>query len=387
MTKSDESLSLRICLVGPSYPYRGGISHYNTRLALELRKKHEVYLVNYKRLYPEILFPGKTQFDESKNPFLIESDRIIDSINPLSWLKAAFRIARFNPDIVIVQWWHPFFTPALVKICTILRVLGKGKIIFICHNVVPHERSILDGILTRIAFIAVDAFLVQSNEDRDNLLYIKKRAHFILHPLPLFDFFKRGDINRLQARENIKSGDKNLILFFGYIRPYKGLKYLLEAMPSIMEKIKIHLYVVGEFYQDSTFYKDFVKENDLTGNVTFVDRYVDNDEVENYFVASDLVVLPYVSATQSAIAQIALAFERPIVVTDVGGLPEVVSEERTGFIVPPEDSEALASAVIRYFSEDWGTKMLPYFEDEKKRFAWAGMVSALEELFNSIQGV
>jgi len=381
MTKSDGSVSRRICLVGPAYPYRGGISHYNTRLALELRKKHEVYLVNYKRLYPEFLFPGKTQFDKSKNPFLIESDRIIDSINPLTWLKAAFRIARFNPDIVIVQWWHPYFAPALAKICTILRVLGKGKIVFICHNVVPHERSILDGILTRIAFFPVDAFLVQSKEDRGNLLDIKKKAHSILHPLPLFDFFKKGDITRLQARENIQSAGKNLILFFGYVRPYKGLEYLLKAMPSIIEKLNINLYVVGEFYQDSTFYKSFVKENNLARNVTFVDRYVDNEEVGNYFIASELVVLPYVSATQSAIAQIALAFERPIVVTDVGGLPEVVSEEKTGFIVPPGDSEALASAVIRFFSGDWGTKMAPYFEDEKKRFAWAGMVTALEELF------
>ncbi|MCD6380294.1 glycosyltransferase [bacterium] len=381
MIKTDESNNLKICLVGPAYPYRGGISHYTTCLAKELRKKHRVYLVNYKRLYPKFLFPGKTQFDESKTPLIVESDRIIDSINPLSWVKAAFRIVRFNADMVVVQWWHPYFAPAIFTINSILRILGRGKIIFICHNVVPHEQSVLDGILARIAFFFVEAFIVQSKEDRDNLLGIKKNADLIVHPLPLFDFFKKGEINRQQARDDVHAVGENIILFFGYVRPYKGLQYLLEAMPLILEKIKIHLYVVGEFYEDSTFYKKLVREKKFARNVTFVERYVDNDEVEKYFVASDLVVLPYISATQSAIAQIALAFDRPIVVTKVGGLPEVVSEEKTGFIVPPADPEALASAVIKFFKEGWGTKMLPYFKEEKKRFAWGGLVSALEELF------
>lgn len=381
MINTDESGCPRICLVGPAYPYRGGISHYNTRLAEELKKKHRVYLVNYKRLYPEFLFPGKTQYDESKSPLLVDSDRVIDSVNPLSWIRTAARIIRFKPDIVIVQWWQPYLAFALSKICTILRLLCGGKIIYICHNVLPHERSVLDGILTRMAFLPAEGFIVQSKEDRDNLIRIKKNADFILRPLPIFDFFRKGDITKGQARENIGADYDNIILFFGYVRPYKGLKYLLEAMTSILKNVQIHLYVVGEFYQDSSFYKNFVKEHGLSNNVTFIDRYVDNEEVENFFAASDLVVLPYISATQSAIAQIALSFDRPIVVTDVGGLPEVVSENRTGFIVPPADGKALASAVTKFFLEEWNLRMSPFFEEEKKRFSWEGMVSALEELF------
>ncbi|MGM0483058.1 MAG: glycosyltransferase [Candidatus Krumholzibacteriota bacterium] len=375
---------LRICLIGPSYPYRGGISHYNSCLAMELGRRHTVHLVNYKRLYPEFLFPGKTQYDESESPLKMKSERIIDSINPFTWLAAAFHIARFNPDLTIVQWWHPYFAPAISKICSILRILRKGKIIFICHNVVPHERSGPDRLLSKLAFLTGNGFIVQSERDRKDLISLRKSAEVVTHPHPIYDFFKRDKISRESARCELGINNANLLLFFGYIRPYKGLEYLLRAMPRIVEGSDTHLMVVGEFYEEKEPYLDLVSSPGISDRVTFVDRYVDNDEVEKFFIASDLVVLPYVSATQSGIAQIALAFDRPVIVTAVGGLPEVVAEGKTGFIVPPEDPEEVASAVLKFLRDGWAEKMAPHFEEQKKRFSWSSMADLIEQLYSRI---
>jgi glycosyltransferase involved in cell wall biosynthesis len=380
MTEDNGKQALRICLVGPAYPYRGGISHYNTCLARELAKQYDVHVVNYSRLYPAFLFPGKTQYDDSDSAMRMESARIIDSMNPFTWVRAGFHIAGLRPDVVIMQWWHPYFAPALFKIGQILRMMRRGTILFICHNVVPHERSMLDRILSRLAFYVAHGFLVQSGEDRDNLVRMRKGAQIVVHPLPLFDFFKRGELTKWQARERLGVDSHPLILFFGYIRAYKGLRYLLEAMPRIHERTGARLMVVGEFYEDSTPYTGLVERSGLQTIVTFVDRYVGNEEVEAYFMACDLVVLPYVSATQSGIVQISLSFDRPVVVTRVGGLPEVVAEGKTGFIVPPEDPGSIAGAVIRFFEEGWGARMKPYFAEEKKRFSWSEVAISLMRL-------
>jgi glycosyltransferase involved in cell wall biosynthesis len=372
---------LRICLVGPTYPYRGGISHYNTCLAGELETRHDIHAVNYSRLYPEFLFPGKTQLDESDTALTMESVRLIDSINPFTWIRAGIHIARTKPDAVIVQWWHPYFAPALFTICAILRLMGAGKIIFICHNVVPHERSPIDRILSKAAFSVAHGFIVQSKEDRANLSKIRPGARVEINPHPIYDFFARGGMSKQEARGAVGAAEGPLLLFFGYIRPYKGLKYLIEAMPAIIERFECSLLVVGEFYEDSEPYHDLVEKMGLAGKVTFVDRYVGNEEVESFFLASDLVVLPYISATQSGIVQISIAFDRPVVVTDVGGLPEVVSVGKTGFIVPSKDPGALAGAVIKFFEEGWSEKMAPHFEAERERFSWATMAEKIEKLY------
>jgi glycosyltransferase involved in cell wall biosynthesis len=384
MIEENEKHRLRICLIGPAFPYRGGISHYNTCLAIELMKRHDVSLINYSRLYPEFLFPGKTQLDESESALSVGSERIIDSLNPFTWVRAGFRVASIRPDLIIVQWWHPYFALALFKICQIARMMRRGRIVFICHNVVPHERSPIDKFLSRLAFFGAHGFLVQSGEDRDNLLRLRSGAGVRVHPHPIYDFFKRGGITKERAREQIGAREKHVILFFGYVRPYKGLRYLLEALPIIRESIPAELFVVGEFYEDQQPYRDLVEELGIIDSVRFVDRYIGNDEVEPFFVASDLVMLPYISATQSGIVQISLAFDRPVIVTGVGGLPEVVSPGKTGFIVPPADSQELAAAAVKFFEEGWGEKMAPFFEDERKRFSWTEMAETLEELYREL---
>ncbi len=380
MTEVSQQPKRRYCLVGPSYPYRGGISHYNTRLAIELARRYDVHSVNFKRLYPDFLFPGKTQYDESAAPLEAPSVRLIDSINPFTWIRTGFHIARRSPDVILVQWWHPFFAPAIFTICMIVLMMRKTRIVFLCHNVVPHETSPIDRLLSRVAFSAADSFLVQSEEDRDNLMKIKKRPRVTLNPLPLFDFFEKVGLSRDEAKRSIGYSDERLILFFGYIRPYKGLKFLLEAMPEIRDKTGAGLLVVGEFYEPSDPYLDIVRESGAGEAVRFVDRYVGNEEVEAFFAASDLVVLPYITATQSGIVQIAISFDRPVIVTAVGGLPEVVSSGRTGFIVPPGDANAIAKAVIEFYDGGWAGKMETNFEEEKNRFSWANLVPSIESL-------
>jgi glycosyltransferase involved in cell wall biosynthesis len=378
MTRENEKR--RFCLIGPTYPYRGGISHYNTCLMRELAKRHEVRAINFSRLYPGFLFPGKTQLDESRTPLTADSERAIDSINPFTWIRTGFRAARMRPDVTLVQWWHPFFAPAMFTICSILRLMRRGKIVFLCHNVLPHEKSLVDRMLAGVAFAAADGFLVQSREDREKLLRIRKKAPVAVHPHPIYDFFGTGSVTKEWARRTIGAGDGPLLLFFGYIRGYKGLVYLIEAMPLIREKVPAKLLVVGEFYEDSRPYTELAARLGLDTAVRFESRYVGNEEVESYFVASDLVILPYVSATQSGIVQIAIAFDRPVVVTDVGGLPEAVEREKTGFVVPARDPAALARVVVRFFEEGWGPRMAPFFADEKKRFSWEAMVDAIDGL-------
>jgi glycosyltransferase involved in cell wall biosynthesis len=375
---------LDVCLVGPAWPYRGGISHYNTYLAAELTKRHEVSIVNYSRLYPDFLFPGKTQYDEGEHSYRVESERLIDSINPFTWVRAGFSIVRRKPDLTVVQWWHPYFAPALSKICSILRLLSRTKIIFVCHNVVPHETSRFDRMLSSIALLFPHGFIVQSQEDRANLLRMRKSATVRVHPLPMFDFFLRGETTKEEARRAVGARDGPLLLFFGYVRPYKGLRYLIEAMPEIADRTGARLLVVGEFYEDKSLYMDLVERLNLTERITFIDRYIGNEEVERYFMASDLVVLPYITATQSGIVQIAMSFDRPMVVTAVGGLPEVVRDGSTGFIVPPGDSKAIGVAVCRFFEEGWSRRMAPNFEEAKKRFSWSELVASLEGLYSDI---
>ena len=383
MTRGNEKR--RFCLIGPTYPYRGGISHYNTCLIRELAAGGEVRAINFTRLYPHFLFPGTTQLDESKRPFAADSTRLIDSINPFTWIRAGVNAARFKPDLVLVQWWHPFFAPAMFTICSVLKLMRRVKVVFICHNVLPHEKSLVDRLLASLAFSISDGFFVQSREDRDKLLGIRTRAAVVVHPHPIYDFFSTGSLSKETARANIGSPAGPLLLFFGYIRGYKGLSYLIEAMPLIREKVPAKLLVVGEFYDDPAPYTKLVERLGLADAVRFENRYVANEEVEGFFVASDLVVLPYVSATQSGIVQIAIAVNRPVVVTDVGGLSEAVSPEKTGFVVPPRDPEALAQAVIRFFEEDWAGRMAPWFEDERKRFSWKAMAEAIDDLARLIE--
>jgi glycosyltransferase involved in cell wall biosynthesis len=367
---------MRICLVGPVHPYRGGISHFTAMLARELSGPHEVHVTSFSRLYPGFLFPGRTQYDESASPLAVASTRVIDSINPFSWRRAADDVLAFRPDVVVFQWWHPFFAPAFRAMCRRIRRRSQARIVFLCHNVLPHESTPIDRVLVRWGLAGAHAFVVQSREDGRTLADLIPGAVVAFNPMPVFDLFGGGDEDRAAARRRLGL-DGNVVLFFGLVRPYKGLGALLDAFAQCADDIDGTLLVVGEFYEPRAPYEARIHELGIGPRVRVVDRYVPNEEVGGYFRAADVVVLPYVSATQSAIAQTAFSFERPVIVTAVGGLPDVVADGETGFVVPAGDTGALAAAMVRFFREQAGERMAAAIRARSGEFAWSRCAGAI----------
>jgi glycosyltransferase involved in cell wall biosynthesis len=370
---------MRVCLVGPAYPYRGGIAHYTSLLAREFGREHDVHTINFSRLYPSFLFPGKTQYDASDSPLRVETERLIDCLNPLSWISAGRAAAAFDPDLVVLQWWHPFFGPAYRTICSSFKRGCGAPAVFLCHNVLPHESSAVDRVLINIGLSKADAFLVQSKEDGKNLERIEKDPVMAVNPLPIYDFFDEGRYDRRAAREAL-GVDGPVILFFGYIRGYKGLRDLVEAFPKVLQRVRATLLVVGEFYEKREPYDERIAALAIGDHVRIVDEYVPNEDVEIYFKASDLVVLPYRTATQSAIVQTAFGFEKPVVVTAVGGLPDVVLDGVTGYVVPKGDIDALADAVVRFFDENQADRMASNIRADLDRFSWRKCAGTLTDL-------
>lgn len=369
---------MRICLVGPAHPYRGGISHYTAMLAREMRASHDILLVNFTRLYPGFLFPGKTQFDENAPSLTVESRRLIDSTQPLTWRRAADAILDFQPDIVVFQWWQPFFAPAYRSMCGRIHARSNARVVFVCHNVLPHESSPVDRALTRLAFSRVDGFVVQSREDVRILSSLRPDAKVEFNPMPVFDLFAAradgADPAALRRRLNL---DGRVILFFGLVRAYKGLRTLLDAFALEAGALDATLLVVGEFYEDRAPYDAAIRDLGIADRVRVVDHYVPDADVPAYFRAADVVVLPYVSATQSAIVQTAFSFERPVIVTAVGGLPDVVKDGVTGYVVPAQNARALADAMLRFYREDAGPRMSAAIREHAGEFAWSRCVDAI----------
>jgi glycosyltransferase involved in cell wall biosynthesis len=346
-----------------------------------LLPQHRILGVNFSRLYPGLLFPGRTQYDESGDPLQasgVDTPRCVDSIGPWTWPGAARRVADFGARLLVVQWWHPFFAPAYASIAALCRRRGIRSI-FLCHNVLPHESSRLDGALVRLGLGRADGCIVHSETDRTALQRLFPHKPFELTALPAFDFFRSGRTDRDSARRRLQV-DGPVLLFFGLVRPYKGLDVLLRALALVRQHLPVRLLVVGEFYQDRGPTDALVRELHLGDAVTIVDRYVPNEEVETWFLAADLLVMPYRHATQSAIAQIGLSFERPVLVTRVGGLPEAIDEGRTGFVVPPEDPQAMAACIRDFFVQQRIEAMRQPLQGAAQRFSWDEMARVLHRL-------
>ena len=361
---------MRICLIGPSYPFRGGLAHYTTLLYRHLRKRHQVSFYAFKRQYPRWLFPGKTDRDISEAP-LQESEvqYILDSINPLTWLDICRRIKQDRPELVIIPWWTSFWSPQFWTITTLVKRFSSAKILFICHNIVDHEAYFFSRICSRAVLNNGHHFLVHSQSDGKRLMELVPSAsiNHVFHPL--YDFFSTGVLAPTEARARLALQGET-ILFFGFVRPYKGLEDLLRALPLILKHRKITLLVVGEFWEGKEAVVELIQTLKIEHAVRLVDRYVPNEEVGLYFSAADLVVLPYVSGTGSGIVQIAYGLEKPVVATRVGSLPEVVEDGRTGYLVNPGDPKALADAVLRFFLEEKKNEFVENIRRAKDRFSW-----------------
>lgn len=374
---------MKIIIIGTAYPLRGAMAQLNAILAHYLSSNHSVEIISFTRQYPKLLFPGKTQIDPSKPLFDLRIKPMIDSLNPLTWLKAARYIRNEKPELIIFRYWLPFFAPCFGTIAKFAKRGTSTKVLFICDNVIPHERRPGDIVFTKYAFKQADYFIIQSNAVERDLLQFVPDARYRRVSHPIYEIFGEA-LPKDDARRILGISAKKVILYFGYVRPYKGLMVLIDAMKKIAEsreqRADVLLLAVGEFYDSETKYRKRARDLNLESCIRFVSDYVPNDQVRLYFSAADVVVLPYLSATQSGITQIAYNFDKPVIATNVGGLAEVVIDDRTGFIVPPNDPKALANAIRRFYDQRKEEEFVANVKIEKKKYSWDNLVEAIEEL-------
>jgi glycosyltransferase involved in cell wall biosynthesis len=342
----------KIIIVGPAYPYRGGNSLYVSFLYDLLKSKFDVIIVNYKLLYPSILFPGTTQNDTSQHIIKeVVSTRLINSINPITWFKTAKFINNQKADLVIFDWWNPFFGPSHRVISSLIKKQYRNKIVFITENVISHEARFIDRLLTKIGLRNADAFVALSNVV-ENALKGSTNKKIYKSALPIYSCYnlhKNLDVKKQKEELGFNKED-NVVLFFGYVRKYKGLNVLLEAFPGILKSNpNTKLLIVGEFYDSADKYYQQIDILGIRDKVKVVQKFVPNEDVGKYYSVADIVVLPYLTATQSGVLNIAYGFGKPVVVSDVGGLSEDVVEGKTGYIIKPDNPTEIANAVIKFY--------------------------------------
>ncbi|HIM52957.1 MAG TPA: glycosyltransferase [Candidatus Marinimicrobia bacterium] len=372
---------MKIVLVGPFPPFRGGISDLNAALADHLSKRHEIHAINFTTQYPKVLFPGKTQFKKGDSAQEVDSIRCLSSINPFSWRKTAYKIIDIEPDLVLFRFWLPFFAPAFSGVAKKIRKYSDATIMVICDNIIPHEERLLDTRLTKRFFGFIDSFIVLSKKVENELLSFVPEAKYKYSPHPIYSIFN-NTLSKEQAKAELKLATKKVLLFFGLIREYKGLDILINAMEKIKTELEDYtLLIVGECYENENKYTELIKKAGITDNVKCHYSFIPDNEVGKYFSAADVVVLPYKTASQSGIVQIAYHFDTPVIVSNVGGLPEIVDEGKTGYCVEP-NSNAFAKAIKAFYENDNISEMNSNISEYKSQFSWDAMVKAIEKLVN-----
>jgi glycosyltransferase involved in cell wall biosynthesis len=374
----------KLTLVGPAYPYRGGIATIMETLARVFQSRGaEVDVKTFTVQYPSLLFPGKSQYRDGEPPAGIKITRCVNTANPLNWHKVGRLIAREAPEVVLLKYWTPFMSPCFGTIARVARRNGHTKFLVQLDNVVPHERRWYDSLLTRYFVDSMDGFIYMSEQVGRELAEFDTVKPRLYSPHPMFDHF--GE--RLQKEEACRRLGLNpsvdYVMFFGLVRDYKGLDLLLSAWKIMKERgtaFGRRLIVAGEFYGDKTPYIRQIDEAGLTDDVILHDWFIADSDVRLYFSLTDLLVLPYRSATQSGVTQIAYHFEVPMVVTDVGGLPEIVPDGTVGYVADVT-SESIASAIERFYIAGNATILRANFATEKKRFSWDATADRIEELY------
>ena len=375
----------KIVILSPAHPLRGGIASSTERLATELQDQgFEVVIYSFTLQYPGFLFPGRTQYTDDPPPEGLTIRSRINSVNPFNWLSTGRELGRLLPDLVIVRYWLPFLAPSLGTICRLIRRNGHTRVIAIADNVVPHETRPGDAALTRYFTGAVDGFVILSRSVAEDVRRFAPGKPFEYVPHPVFDNYgPKTDRGSAISHLKLPPGGRYL-LFFGFIRKYKGLDLLLHALAhGRLRKIRPHLLVAGEFYDDAARYDELVRELGLEEQVSFYPDFIPADEVKYFFAAADLVVQPYRSATQSGISQLAYHFERPMLVTRVGGLPEIVEHGKTGYVTAV-DADAVAEAIADFYECDREAEMTAGVVASKSRFSWSNLVEGLKTVFREI---
>jgi glycosyltransferase involved in cell wall biosynthesis len=377
----------KVILIGPAHPLRGGLATYNERLIREYRSMGcDASIFTFSLQYPSILFPGKTQYSSEPPPEDIPIRIRVNSVQPLNWISVGRELKRLRPDLVIVKYWIPFMAPCFGTICRILRKNRHSRVISVVDNIIPHEQRPGDHFLSSFWVKSVDGFVAMSHAVMHDLQMFDKIKPKAYCPHPLYDNFGEK-MEKAEAKRSLGL-DQNVpvILFFGFIRDYKGLDLLLEAMATEgLKKLPAKLLIAGEFYCDPVPYQKIIEKHQLADRIIFHNDFIPDSKVRNYFSAADLVVQPYKNATQSGVSQIAYHFDKPMVITDVGGLAEFVPDGRVGFVVPPEPS-AISTAIIRFYKENRESEFTFNASIEKQKYTWQRMVETINTTFVSSCG-
>lgn len=372
---------MRIAILSPFYPYRGGIAEFSNRLYEALvQQEHEVKAVTFSKMYPNFLFPGKTQYVEGETSFSsIKAERTLSSINPLSYIKTANQIADFQPDVVIISYWMSFFAPAYATVAK--RLKKKTKLISLFHNVIPHEPKFFDKPFLNYYLKQVLASVVLSEAVKQDLLKVKPDAKYLFSPHPLYDHFGSA-VPKSDARKKLGlDAGKKTLLYFGLIREYKGVDMLIEAFGKLSSEYQ--LIIAGESYDDFGKYQEQIDALPNKDNVHVFNRYISDAEVPLFFSAADVCVLPYRSATQSGITSISYHFNLPMIVTNVGGLPETVHNGKTGVVVEP-NPESIADGVEQFFEGDRIQTFTDNITSLKKELSWEVFASAVVDFTKTL---
>ena len=373
---------MKITLLGPAYPFRGGLATFNERLARQFSSEcKDTDIRTFTRQYPRLLFPGKTQYTNGPAPEGIKITRELNSINPFSWIRTGLKIRKERTDILLIRYWLPFMAPCLGVVARIAKSNKYTVIISVVDNVIPHEKRPGDIMLTKFFMNSIDGAVVLSDSVQKEVENFRKDIPVTYTPHPLFDTYGKK-LNRNDALSALKL-DQNCIylLFFGFIRNYKGLDILIRAFSdSRLRGKNLKLLVAGEFYENETLYRNLVRESGLEKDVIFYDHFIENTEVGLFFSGADLVVQPYKSATQSGVTQIAYYFDKPMLVTNVGGLKEIVEHGKCGYVVEPDPGN-IADAIIDYFDNNRENAFTQCVRKEKARFSWNKMTDAVTEVF------
>ncbi len=369
----------RYCLIGPTHPFRGGIAHYMPLLArFRTQGGKDVLFISFSRQYPTWLFPGRSDRDPSHEPITADAEYLLDPINPISWRRTVRRISDFQAEVVVIPWWVPYWAPAWSIIGRRINKLATSpKLLYICHNVYPHERGRWDRAAARKALSPGDGYIVHAESDERKLLDLLPGSSVRVTPLPSYSDL--GTVKQAPLPAQVPT-DKPLLLFCGFVRSYKGLDILLDALPAVLEKKQVHLLIAGEFWEGGAAYREQIRELAISDSVTIVDRYLPNEELTACVDKAAVVVLPYRSATQSAIVQLAFGLNTPVITTNVGGLSESVTHDKTGLVVPPENPTALAEAIVQFFEQNLGPRFEENIRNDTERFSWQRLVDQLEEL-------
>jgi glycosyltransferase involved in cell wall biosynthesis len=375
----DSNKKEKIIILGAAHPFRGGIASFNERLACEFQKEgHEVVLYTFTLQYPAFLFPGKTQYSSEPPPENLTIKRAINSVNPFNWRKVGRKIRAEKPDLVIFAYWMPFMAPCLGTIARAVKKDKKVKCISLVHNMIPHEKHFYDAALTRYFIKPIDAYIAMSKSVYDDIERFDPKKPKTLSPHPLYDHFGEK-ISRQEALNRLSFNENNIyFLFFGFIRAYKGLDLLIEAFADErLRKFPVKLIVAGEFYENEKPYLDAIQKNNLSNDVILRTDFIPNEEVKTYFCAADLIVQPYKNATQSGVTQIGYHFEKPMLVTDVGGLAEIIPHGKAGYVVAP-DSRAIADALVDFLENK--PDFSQGIREEKEKYGWDKLVAAIKSL-------